>query len=210
MQIDEITLARTVWFVNFSAINPMGLAFGPISKMLIDRYGFLTYPTAPTDFDFSKGIAYGNGQFQFEGNSLAVGLTIYSTGWMGDSLVSTDASDAFLKDLASWAISHFPIKDPVQLITRYVYDSQLYLTSDVNITAASEKLRTFTDLLKKARGSQTEEVWGLLFNPDGSTGYSFSFERKANTPYAEKKYFTKAAVSTERHIKLLDEFEKLF
>ena len=35
----------------------------------------------------------------------------------------------------------------------------------------------------------------------------FSIQRRADTPYTDKKYFSQAPVSTEEHLKLLEEFE---
>lgn len=209
MHIDQVVLARTVWLVNLQLINPLGLAFRPISDAFKERYRFLNYPVNPSDFDASKGITYTAGEFQFEGNLIAVALTVYNDGWVADTSVSTEASEAFLYDLSGWLTSAYAIKDARELVTKIAYDSQFYVTSELSLLDASKKIRTFTELLREFTGNVTEEPWALLFEPDGAAT-SFSFERRVNTPFSKKQYYTKAALPTSKHVELLTQFERIF
>src|SRR5439155_4645952 len=79
--------------------------------------------------------------FEFNGSPVSVGLTVYSDGCWGDSVLTTEVSDAFLNDLSQWLVSTFSFRDPRQLITRPFYDSRLYLESDVMLNDISEKPR---------------------------------------------------------------------
>lgn len=73
----------------------------------------------------------------------------------------------------------------------------------------SEKIRLFSELLRTYTQNPTEQSWALLFEPDGGNT-SFSFERRVNVPFANKQYFSKALLSTRKHIELLDHFEEIF
>ena len=210
MRVTDIILARTVWLLDIVHLNHKGIALGVVHRALLERYRFINVPQlGPESFEGKGGITYGSGEFEFNGSPVSVGLTVYSDGCWGDSVLTTEVSDAFLNDLSQWLVSTFSFRDPRQLITRPFYDSRLYLESDVMLNDISEKVRLFSELLRTHTGNTTEEAWALLFEPDGGNT-SFSFERRANVPFANKQYFSKALLSTERHIELLNHFEEIF
>ncbi len=210
MQVTEIINAKTFWFASMSVLdNEGGTAIGPIHRGLIERYKFMNHPVSGPDIlSGSGGLIYKAGEFSFSGRLIGINLSLFSDGLVAETSVSTDASDAFLEDLSDWVVSTFRFKRPSSVRTRIVYESQLYLTSNVSLIAG-DQLRTFTTLLREYTGNATEEPWAFLFEPDGQLT-SFSFERRANTPFSTNQYYSKSAVSTSKHIELLQAFEKIF
>jgi hypothetical protein len=89
-----------------------------------------------------------------------------------------------------------------------VYDSQLVLYSDIDLLGISTKIKKFNDVLREYTGKRTTEPWAFLFEPDGESS-NFSFERRANVPFKENQFFSKAALSTSKHMELLQEFERI-
>lgn len=210
MRVTDIVLARTVWLFDISRLNQKGIALGVVHRALLERYRFISVPKlGPESFEGKGGLTYGSGEFEFEGSPLSVGFTIYSDGWWGDSTLSTDVSDAFLNDVSQWLISTFSFRNPQELTTKRVYDSSLNLESDVLLMNMSDKVRLFSELLRTYTGNATEEAWAMLFEPDGGNT-SFTFERRVNVPFSTKQYYSKALLSTERHIELLGHFEEIF
>lgn len=214
MQITEIVLARTAWFFNVRLLNPAGLSWGPILSSFKDRYKFLVYPSAPSEFDFTKGIRYDGGEFTFEGKQINVGVSIYSDGWYVDTMVSTEASDTFLDDLVGWVSTSFGLRHARDIVTRVLYDSQIVFTSDINLTKSSDELQAFNNLLCEFSGNPTEELSAIVFgsNPasPNPTTPTFTFERRVNVPFTENKYYSRAALPTKKHIQLLEHFQRMF
>ena len=210
MQDVEILLARTVSFIDMAALNPTGLAFGPIHAAFRERYNFLIYPTRPEQFDSTAGIVYKSGTFEFEGKNISVEMTLYGNGWLVDTHMSTEASDAFSQDLLNWLRSTYALKTE-KAVSRIVHESQLGFRSEVDLTKIKE-LRRFTKLLAGATKDISYEAWAFLFQGDNSNSGNpaFTFERRANVPFKERKYFSKAPLPTKVHLELIPEFEKIF
>jgi hypothetical protein len=209
MESINILLARTIWLMETRLVNP-GLAFRPTMEAIVERYKFCVYPTKPEHFDSSVGVRYQNGVFEFEGRQIAIFFTVYDTGWMADTLVSTRASDAFLRDLDAWIVSEQGYRSASGAITKITHESQLEFHSDLIAEKSCEKIREFTQLLAKVTGNAGERISALTFKPEGSSYPTFSFERREGAPYVEKKYFSRALLETETHFAILGEFEKLF
>ena len=120
----SVLLARAVWFTDLQLINPSGLALGPIQATLRDRYKFLVYPTSPQELDITKGIKYADGEFGFEGKTIGVTVRMYNNGVAADTIVSTEASEAFLNDLTT-RVTTIGLRFPKDSITKIVYESQV-------------------------------------------------------------------------------------
>lgn len=209
MHILSVGLAREIWFIDIRLLNPSGLAFGPIHRALIDHYQFLTYPTVPAEFDLTKGVKYGGAEFDHDGSKLAVDLAVYNNGWTADTLVSTEASDAFLNDLVRWLGENFGLQAKPEMITKVVQDSQLYFKSDIKLTEVCEHIAKFNSLLSRYSG-KPGEPWALLFSSDGAPFSTFSFERRANVAFTENQYYSRASLHTSKHVQLIKEFEDMF
>src|SRR6266496_5065562 len=132
MQIIEMLLARIVLFIDIRQLNPEGLALQPIHQGLLNRYNFTVHPSDSSDFDFTNGIRYGGGEFEYEGKRIAVYLTIYNNGWLVETLVSTEAAEAFWNDVASWVAS-IGFRSAKEIITQKIYESQIVVRAEVDL-----------------------------------------------------------------------------
>ncbi len=209
MQITNTLLARTAWFLDVNTLNPLGLALGPIHSTLIQKYKFLVYPTSPYEFDLTKGVKYLNGEFEFNDKKIGVNITFFNNGWAADTLVSTEASDAFLEDLEEWLTS-LQFRSAKKLVTKTVHESQLVATSDINIKKLSDSLNPIVSLVARLSGNETEDFSGFSIGPETYPTQTFTFERRANTPSSEKLYFSRALLQSAEHKQVLLELERLF
>jgi hypothetical protein len=212
MQLSEIILARTIWFIDLKFINPVGLAWGPIQSAMKERYKFLVYPVVPSDFDLQKGTKYEGGEFEFNGDKIAVSLTVYLNGWSVDTQVSTEASDAFLADLSAWLSKSFKIREG-NWVSRILYDSQVGFISEVRLSESLNKLKAIKELIINSSGNEQEDFTALVFGSDPAsknpTIPTFSFERRVNVNFSENKYYSKAALPTSEHIRLVEQVEAI-
>ena len=63
MKLLSVALARSVWLVYLSDLNPRGRNLYPlISSFLLDTYRFQKYPKTADDLDETKGIIFNNGE----------------------------------------------------------------------------------------------------------------------------------------------------
>jgi hypothetical protein len=206
MQITEVFVGRAIWFLDTTKLNPSRVPLGEMMARMKDRYRFQIFPTRLEDLDAAKGLAYQHGVFTFT-KQIGVSLYIYNNGWIADTLDSTEASNAFLVDLAAWLSKDLGMRDAGELLTETRYDSQVEFESDINF-ASLTKLSEFTSLLRSTTKA-TSELSALLFRAEKGS-VNFSVERRDNVAFAEKKYFSKALLPTTEHLRLLQEFERIF
>ena len=208
MQVTEILLARVALFADIRQLNPEGLSLQPIHQGLLDRYKFPVHPINASDFDFTKGIRYGAGQFQYEGKPIAIYLTIYNNGSLVETLVSTEAAEAFWNDVAEWVAS-IGFRSARDIVTQRVYESQLIVQANVDLTQKFGDFRQLVELIAELSGNRTEQFSGIYVSADNSPLSTFTFERRVNTPFSENKYFSRAALPTSKHLRALHEIERL-
>jgi hypothetical protein len=209
MKILETLLARVVVFADVRRVNPNGLAIGPVHAGLLKRYKFLIYPINPGDFDFTKGIKYSDGEFIYNGQSIAVALSIFTDGWAVESLVSTEATDAFWNDFAGW-LETLGFRGTKALVSRRIYESQLVVQSPVDIARQLGKLQSIATLIRALSEDQKDQtVTGFYIGADNEQVSRFTFERRQGVPFSEDKYFSRASLTTSNHILALKELETL-
>lgn len=206
MQVSARILARVALFADVRLVNPRGLSLLPIHKGLLERYKFQTYQKG--DFDFTKGVRYADGQFTYDNNLIAVALTIYSNGWLVDTSISTEAAEVFFNDISEWvaSIGYSSAKD---LITKKSYESQLAIQTDLDISMPFEKLQTIAHLIAQLSENPDQQLSGFYIGREMEQLSTFTFERLLGVPFSENKYFSRATLPTSKHIRALEELEKL-
>lgn len=213
MKLLSINLARTIWLAPILDFNPKGLRLDIILfPFLIETYKFKQYPSLTKTEDLSKGIVFGDGEFAVNSNHIVVvNLTIYNDGLVADTRSSTEHSEAFLNDALSKfsEISRIP---PFQSIIREkLYVSEVYVSTDKSLEFINPKLKQISKYLSQnVEKDKTFQVGGISFWPDQTAKLNprpFSFERTLNTPFSENRYFSVAALPTEKHLELLDKLE---
>lgn len=208
MQILETQLARIAFFADVRLLNPQGLSLRPIHSGLLERYKFLIYPTAPTEFDLTKGIRYSDGEFAYERKPIAVSFTIYNNGWLVETLVSTEAAEAFWNDIAEWLIG-IGFRSPKDVVTKTVYESQLVVQAQLDIVKSFDKLQGCAKFISELSGNPREELSGFYIGTETEQLSTFTFERRIGVPFSENKYFSRATLPTGKHVHALEEIEKI-
>jgi hypothetical protein len=207
MQISARILARVALFADVRLLNPRGLSLLPIHKGLLERYEFQTYQKS--DFDFIKGVRYSDGQFTYDGNLIAVAITIYSNGWLVDTSISTEAGEAFFNDISDW-VATIGFASAKDLVTKKTYESDLAIQIDLDISKTFDKMQSLDRIIAQVSENPTEQFTGFYVGAEGQSLSTFTFERLAGAPFSENKYFSRSTLPTAKHILALQELEHLF
>ncbi len=110
----------------------------------------------------------------------------------------------------------FKLKYDPNMVRKRVYVSELNVQTDRLIAGLNRKLEGFAAKLNSLFANEPGvrfEASAIAFWPDPTlqairpTG--FTFERKINTAYSERKYYSQAPVDTDTHLSLLNELEEL-
>jgi hypothetical protein len=215
MQLASVLLARAVAWVESHDLNPRGKVYYPaITEALVKRYGFAKFPVKPEDYDESKGISFVYGK---DGDSIIEQVQIYTNGIVLETRSSTEDSRRLLERALEWAAKEIGLAYVPGMIKRWQYYSQLVFTSPLNLTASSPAFSNLAENINKSlRDLMGEdfryETTSAQFNFDLLTRKNplgaFSIQRRENIPFSDNKYFSDAPLSTETHIRLLEQFEK--
>jgi hypothetical protein len=209
MKLISVQLARSTWLADINEFNPRGLnMFADLVPHLVESYKFKTVPQE-TD-DFSKGMKFGRGEYVTEsGEPLMVELTLYNDGVVADTNSSTTASDEFLEDIAK-SLPSLGLSFDSEMIRRRLYISQVFVKSVVDMDAAFAKLKAFSARLSDLVGSPYDfSAFELWPNPNQVVKpANFSFQRRQGD-IAGDRYWSQAALKTDKHIELLRELEAI-
>lgn len=213
MKIAEVITARSAWLFDTFELNPKGISAAVLYKALIDRYRFAIFPHRPEDFASTTGHDFNEGTFSLSGKGdLAVRLQIFNDGLVADTRSSTTETDAFLEDLLQSCKTQFGLNYHPKLIRQKDYYSDLTVFPSFDLTAIWDKMASFSKALTAfapAHISDPQHLTAISFKPNHAAIVAFTFERRESAPFPENKYFSHAALRTERHIELLSEFEKI-
>jgi hypothetical protein len=213
----EVTAIRTARFIIHFAVeelNPSGKSMLPnLRDALVERYGFLTYPTKPEDFDDQRGIVFDMGQW----NGTAISrLALYSNGILVDTTASTDQSEAILRDALRWASETYGMAFREDWFNQRAYLSELLLKRDKPLLLINPALVTLADRLSERVSEIANQplpytLAAIAFNHDPLITKvqrsTFRIELLADTAFSENRYYSSAPLPTKEHIELLNEFE---
>ncbi|MGB7229926.1 MAG: hypothetical protein WBD26_19465, partial [Candidatus Acidiferrales bacterium] len=102
------------------------------------------------------------------------------------------------------------------MIKRWQYASQVTFYSDVGLATNCRAFRNLAENVKKSVREITgedlnHELTGVLVDYDQLERKHplgrFSIQRRDNTPFSEDKYFSDAPLTTDAHLKILEQFE---
>jgi len=222
MQLLNVLIARSIWLFPVLDINPRGRA---IDSDLIDwlkaTYHFQKYPSSPLDFDpETKTLTFTAGKFKSgyvtdeTEQYIAVDLLIYTDGVVANTRSSTKDSDRFLDEAIRAAVKELNLVYP-QHIRKKLYYSEMDVRLDRPMASLNPKLEKLAGTISSLRGDTNAiafEFSGVSFLPDPNaqaTVSAFSVERKVNTEWSENRYYSRAPLQTDAHLRVLEEFEGL-
>lgn len=217
MQLLSVMRAGSIWLFDILEMNPRGKHLVPdLIEWLKIKYGFLKYPSSPNDFDDSGGLAFTDGSFQSEKDvAITLTLKIYADGLVADTRSSTRDTDAFLESMLSLAAQDFGLVYHPNMIQQKLYISELNVRPQHSLSGLNPRLQEFANRITSLSGIQDTHMFepaSISFWPDPSLPIrlaQFQFERKLNTAFSEERYFSRAPLQTDDHLKLLEEFEDL-
>lgn len=214
MRLAAIVLARVLGYVETADLNPGGSVFFPeLIQKIVERFEFQRYPQTFEETNEDKGVEFVEGRW----NGVTVDkFTIFRGALIVDTSASTADSERILDEALTWAAIECGINYKPGMIRRKQYLSDLTFYSDISLLAVHPALlklqKTVTDQEEKYLGQRLKydlTHFGLDFdhtlNP--LIAAPFSIQRRGNALFSENKYFSEAALPTDVHIKLLQEFE---
>jgi hypothetical protein len=216
MKLLSIMTARSIWLGPTVDLNPRGLNLHPIViPMLQETYKFIKLPSPQEILNPKDGLKFEKGEFSIDiGLPISIDFTIFDDGFVVDCRSSTDHADAFLEDVLTKFDDTFKISNYGQVISRRVYLSELFVTTDKTLELINPKFKEIAKYLSSnVEEEKTFEVGGINFTPDQTRSKgnppAFRFERALNVPFSEKRYYSIAPLPTGKHIELLDKLEVL-
>ncbi len=218
MKLLSVFGARCAWIVDMQKLNPTGRSLADILSGLQQRYTFSKSPQHLLDFNKENALEFQAGTFRRGAEGILCGLQIYSNGLIGDTISSTDDSEAFLEDLAKWLATEHKLPIPPTAIVRKFYVSQLYVQSKASLSMINPKLielanKITAQALTVDGKPRSFAVSGLSFWTDDfgqrEAPAPFKFERRYGVPPDQNEYFSMAPLRTQEHLRALDELEAI-
>jgi hypothetical protein len=215
MKVTAILKARAVALIYIDELNLSGrLRFADVVSPLVQKYGFLTYPTKPEDFDSEKGIKFGSGK----SGDKVIDLLAFYTGLITlETLSSTTDSRDVLEDMLQWGAAKLGLTYAAGMVRRWGYISQISFNSDFPLLSTVS--RPLQNLARKT-GEAVSGFFGESLPYEiakVNVGHDpvarqnsiagVTIEHRANVPFAENRFFSEAPLPTHLHIKFLEELE---
>ncbi len=212
MKLLSVALARSLWFVDVSELNPGGKdIFAHLLPALVDDYRFKVFPTEGEDF--SQGIKLQQGEFVKEdGTVLSLNVTIFQDGIAADTYASTEDSDDFLEEAFQGLSDLGFVYDP-GMIRRKAYLSHVNVTCAKPLSLLNPKLDDLAIQISSALGGSPAFGFAAIeFWPDQTQVYkpsTFSFQKRVGDHFEDNRYWSQAPLPTNEHLKLLDDLETM-
>lgn len=215
MRVTAILKARAVALIHVDELNLLGkVRFSDIVSPLVEKYGFLTYPTKPEDFDPEKGIKFHQGK---SGDKVIALLDIYPGLITLETLSSTTDSRNVLEDILKWGSEKLGLTYKAGMIRHWGYISQISFSSDFPLLSSLNK--PLQNLARKT-GEAVSGFFGenlpydvgkIIVGHDPmvrkSSIASITVEHRVDTPFGENRFYSESPLPTELHIKFLEELE---
>ena len=201
MEIASVLLARYYGLVEIGELNRNGIVYFPeVAAALVDRYGFMKYPTKPEDFDENKGIEFIGGR---SGKCVIEKLVILNSGIYLDTGIDTAASEALWLELMDWAIEKLGVTFSPDMVQRKAYVSTVTFHTETLMLALHPILQKVAGLATAEvekhfkRRLEYEPVIASLSADQTAANVataSFTVQRREGAPFGENKYFSTAPV----------------
>jgi hypothetical protein len=215
MHVTAILKARAVALIYIDELNLSGkVHFPDIVSPLVEKYGFLTYPTKPEDFDSEKGIKFGSGR---SGDRVIDLLAIYTGIITLETLSSTSDSRDVLEGILRWGTEKLGLTYKDGMIRHWGYISQISFNSDFPLLSSlSKPLQNLAQKTGKAVSGFFGETLpyeiakvNVGHDPTARSNpiAGVTIEHRATVPFKENRFFSEAPLPTDLHIQYLNELE---
>ncbi len=195
-------------------VGPLNGYYLPeLFRLIGDRYGLQTIPSL--EEANATGAKFRTGQFQSGDRAINITeLAIYSDGL---SAITKDTKDSELviRDLSLWLKDSLGFRDPITSPTIF-FQSDLVVDFDND----PEKAFGFISPLIKFIDKERESIYrinkplqfgriGVGADPLQGHAFEFGFERRIGAPWNLNRYFCKAHLPTDVHMRALEMLDAL-
>ena len=205
-------MARAIWFCYYNDLNPRGKSIFSAMRSLLNDWYKLNYNEKEAD----KGWIFNHGEFLNDNGILITIDNLHISGeWIvADTRSSTADSEAFLKDFSNRLSDTFDLPTFDRVGKGKTYASAFYFTPDIPLDFINPKLKDVSDYLSNEVVDKRFEykIGSLSFWPDqveANKPIPFSIERTVDVPFSENRYYSKAPLETDKHIALIETFERI-
>jgi hypothetical protein len=191
-----------------------GLDVDAMLSAVKDTFNFSAVPTGPKRQ--GGGLEFDNGVLREGSTSIVItNITIYNDGLSVNVPSNTRNAEIVLQKLLALAHS-LGVREPVTPPLHY-YLSQIIadFESSLDTLIPSSILQKIGKAVGVEEQAQFSAI-GVNFDKTKLRGRvapinptTFNIQRRIDVPYEQNRYFSQANMTTENHIELLTEFEKL-
>lgn len=221
MKLLSVSVARAMWFMHLSDLNPRGRSIaGDVIAEITTRYMF---PKAPTPIEIvearkkNEPLVISGGRYKTEANEVVeVSLSMYRDALFADTQSSTNDSESFLIDLVEWITQKFGLVDYKTVAIRKLYVSEMYVSLDRKLNSINPKL---ADFVRELGGNIKSPVKNIEFELGAISFWidpeikhhhvPFRLERQVDAAFSENRYYSIAPLETEAHWAALGKLERL-
>jgi hypothetical protein len=206
---------RVLGFIETADLNKSGRVYLPnVINGLLNRFQFQKWPQKFEEMDEAKGIEFLEGLW--DGTPVSK-LTIYNSGFLVETQVSTAESERILEEALLWGAGQWGLSYQPGDIKRKRYVSDLTFNTDTPLLDAFAPFRELTSAVAEHASRIVEKpipYFGsrldaeIEHHPLNMPITPFSIQRRADTPMSENKYFSEAPLPTDIHVSLLEKFDR--
>ena len=208
---------------SFIALFPLE-AFSPLGGLnqlrtvdaIRERYKFSSPPSmSPSGVELeSNGIVFERGVHETASGQVAINrLSVHNDGVVVRSN-KTEHAETFFNDVTSWLIEEHGCR---QVRKKPLYLSEIVVDFEAPVANMIHSYEEIINLLLSSIG-KSREVKTAAFNAlsfelatnDSMASAKFLIERRVGTTVEDERYFCSAPLTTEGHLELLKELERLF
>lgn len=219
MKLVSIELGRVVQFLVADEIRPTkGIYLAEIIRLVADRYGFGNVPTVPQVGQ--TGAKFQNGRLVSGDKSVNISeLALHNDGIAVSTFLGTDEADFVLQDFWAWSKQAFGFREPSTKRLK-IFESHFVVDFDESIEAAFGRFEPITSEMQAALKESYNYDHPVQFNrvtfsvdlasapPLPGTRTDFWIERRVGVPFSQNRYFSACGLPTEKHLRLLERFER--
>jgi len=214
VKFSAVLLARTLAYIETNDLNQKGKLFVPdLIKALAERYKFEKLPKFEERQE--KGLVFEDGKI---GNKVIAKLTFFESLIALESRSNTSDSKQLIEELLLWAAAKFDLNYTPGSIKRFAYVSGISFYSDAPLLSGGSQ--PISDLAAKT-AEAVSEIWqepvqyypaqivvahDPLARKNGIA--HFMITHRLETRFSENKYYSEAPLSTEMHLKFLEQYER--
>jgi hypothetical protein len=217
MKLINVPLAQSI-----VAVTPnRGFGYLPDAvKAVVDRYGFVEFPTDPHQLfplDANGSVNFRHGKLELGDRAIVIDwLQVYQSGVSISTDTDTRDSDVILDDVLKWSAAHFKIE--FELVRPIGHTSQVVVQFERTLADFFPMLRPVTEPIQNRIDDfyivkPPFELTSLVFHFDQTVQPGFApgaikIEPRQGAPLNKRLYYSEAPLSTVDHLELLARLEK--